>query len=156
LLAAFSICYSFSQKFSVPAIVAYEWCTDYRPDDFSLMGIKGKREIRKITENTIVLTETTYSGRKPIKKHKLVKLDPNRLSWSNTHISGPNRHSQFLYEIVAEGEAGSRLDFRGLQVNYSKTKMTPGVVASLELKAKEEDAKLWKLLAKKMEEQVNP
>jgi len=146
---ASSVTYRFSQRFNVPARDAYEWCTDYDPNDLSLMNEKGQRKIQRITDDTIVLTEVVYQNAKRIRKIKLVKLNPNRLSWYNIQISGPNRYSGFLYEIVPESKRRSKLNFTGFLVVYD-AKLTS---RRLRQKAKAErqyDSNAWKLLAKAM------
>jgi hypothetical protein len=148
-MKSYSIHYSFSQRFDVPAKAAFDWCVDYRADDWERMGKRGTRKIRHINEDTLVLTDT-YSGEEgPVTKKRLVRLNPELLAWTGVHISGPNRHSQFWYRIVEEEKGRSRLDFTGLQVNYGKR---PSDVRIAEM-AKElmvDDSKMWILLAKEM------
>ncbi len=150
----YSIRFSFTQRFSVPAKDAYRWCTDYHPDDWVLMGERGKRKIRKISGDTIILDDVTYPDGKPVVKSKIVRLDPVRLSWTNTHLTGPTKYSQFLYRITPEGNGGSKLEFTGLQVEYSKTKVTAERIASLERKNSEEDSGSWRNLARAMEKEL--
>ena len=100
----FTLRYDFSQQFDVPPRVAFEWCTDYRENDFSLMGMKGKRQVRKVSNDVIILTDIIYANEKSTTKTKLVRLDAKKLFWSNTHLAGPNKHSQFLYQIIPVGE----------------------------------------------------
>jgi hypothetical protein len=49
-----TIRYDFSQQFDVPAEDAFKWCTDYREDDFSLMEMKGQRQIKKVSDDVII------------------------------------------------------------------------------------------------------
>jgi hypothetical protein len=144
----------FNQRFAVSAIEAYKWSTDYRSDDYSLMGLKGKRRIKKISDDTIILTDTVTVNGEVVEKKRLVRLNSLKLSWTNTHLSGPNRYSQFLYGIVAEGEENSRLDFTGLLVIYGKNKPTPEQIALVAREEREQDARIWKLLAKAMEKEI--
>ncbi|MBI3116091.1 MAG: hypothetical protein HYZ12_02005 [Thaumarchaeota archaeon] len=118
------------------------------------MGKRGKRRIRKISDDTIILEDVTYRDGKPVVKSKIVRLDPVRLSWTNTHLTGPTKYSQFLYRITPEGNAGSKLEFTGLQVEYSKTKVTADRIASLERKYREEDSESWRNLARAMEKEL--
>lgn len=150
----FSLRFSFTQKFSVPPEQAYRWCTGYHPDDWALMGKQGRRKIKKISDDTIILNDTTYRDRKAVVKRKIVRLDPARLSWTNTHLTGPTKHSQYLYKITPEGNGGSKLEFIGLQVEYSKTKVTADEIASLERKNTEEDSQTWRNLARAMEKEL--
>ena len=117
---SYSIRYGFSQPFNLPAETAYQWCTDFAPDDWGRMGKEGTRKIKRINEDTLILTDTVIvgegKGRRPVTKQRLVRLNRDRMAWTNTHLTGPNKHSQFWYHIVAEAEDRSRLDFTGLQI----------------------------------------
>ena len=150
----FSFRYSFSQLFSVPADEAYRWCTDYRPDDHALMGVRGKRRIHRVSDDTLILTDKTYQDKTPVVKEKLVRLDPVQHSWTATYLSGPNKYSQFLYKITSRGPNASALEFIGLQVNESKTKVAPEEVAAITRKVRDEDAEVWKLLALALEKEL--
>jgi len=143
----YSIEYGFNQPLAAPANVAFEWCTDYQPHDLAIMKEKGKREIQKITDGTIVLTETTRRKNRVIKKTKLVRLNKSSLSWTNTHIAGPNRHSQFLYRIVAEGRKRSRLYFEGLLILYSRKPLSRQQLRKIARDERQGDATVWRHLA---------
>ena len=148
--------YRFSQRFRVSAERAYQWCTDYDPNDLALMQEKGRRKIKWISKNALILVDTAYVGdgrtKKAVSKTKLVRLNPMEKSWTNTHIAGPVKYSQFLYKIVREGKDRSRLDFRGLQLEPRE--MTREEVAALVRKVREEDSLAWKHLARAMEEEL--
>jgi hypothetical protein len=146
---SYSIHYSFSQRFHVPARAAFDWCVDYRPDDWERMGKRGTRKIRRINEDTLVLTDTYPGQRGPVTKTRLVRLNPQLLAWTNTHIAGPNRHSQFWYQIVEEGKGRSRLDFTGLQVNYGK-RPSATTIAEMAGELRNDDSRMWVLLAREM------
>ena len=148
-----TIRYDFSQQFDVPAEDAFKWCTDYREDDFSLMEMKGQRQIKKVSDDVIILTDIIHSNGKSTIKKKLVRLDAKRFFWSNTHLAGPNKHSQFLYQIIPM-KSKSRLEFTGLQVNYSKTKLSQKEINLIKREAEEEDSAIWKRLAKAMEKDL--
>jgi len=149
-----TIRYDFSQQFDVSAEDAFKWCTDYREDDFSLMGKKGQRQIRKVSDEVvIILTDIIHSNGKSTIKKKLIRLDAKRFFWSNTHLAGPNKHSQFLYQIIPM-KYKSRLEFTGLQVNYSKTNLSQKEINLIKREAEEEDSAIWKRLAKAMEKDL--
>jgi hypothetical protein len=119
------------------------------------MHQKGKREITHLTENTIILTDTFYNEKETIKKDKLIQLYPDRLSWINTHLSGPNKYSQFLYEIKPENEGLSKLNYIGLQMEYKKSiKFDKKEIDALEIDQMNQDAAVWKILAKEMEKEL--
>jgi hypothetical protein len=116
------------------------------------MHENAKREILRITETTLVLTDVYDDKNGSIKKQKLVHLYPNRLTWTSTHLTGPNKYSQFLYEIVPEGKRASRLDFTGLHIEYNnEEKFDKEEIKLLASKLRKEDSAAWKLLAKEME-----
>jgi hypothetical protein len=142
--------YRFIQLFSVPAVTAFGWCVDYEPHDLGLMRLKGERRIRRITEDAIILHETTYSKGRAVRKTKLVRLDPAHLTWSNTHVAGPYRHSQFLYRILPAGRNSSKLDFTGLLLIRSRTKLTPKKLKQIADDERKQDSRSWKNLAKAM------
>ncbi len=150
-MPAASVTYSFSQRFRVSAQEAYRWCTDYEPNDLSLMNENGRREIQRITNDTIILKETVIKDGKKIGKVKLVKLNPTALSWYNIQVSGPNKYSEFLYRILPENKGGSRLTFTGLLVVYSNRRLTSQRTKQIARDEKRYDSKAWKLLARAME-----
>ena len=108
----------------------------------------------QISKDTIILTDTFYKGREHISKRKLVMLNPERFSWTNTHLAGPIKYSQFLYKIVPEGKNSSRLEFTGLQIEYKEKIISQRKVATLASKLKREDSHSWKLLARAMEKDL--
>jgi len=73
------------------------------------------------------------------------------LFWTSTHISGPAKYSQFLYQITAQGVNISSLDFTGLFLDYGNKKISESDIAKLAEKTCKEDASAWVLLAKAME-----
>ena len=144
-----SIRYRFSQRFYVSAQEAYDWCTNYSPQDHALMGDEAaERQITRLAESTLILTDIFQVGKGKVEKQKLVQLYPDRLGWVSTHLTGPNKYSQFIYEISAEGEDTSRLDFTALHLQYEKLDIEGS--KTLADKLKEEDSAAWKLLAAAM------
>ena len=153
--AVYSLRYHFSQIFSIPPLEAYNWCTNYDSNDLTLMHQKGKREITHLTENTIILTDTISNEKETIKKKKLIQLYPERLSWTNTHLSGPNKYSQFLYEIKPENKNSSKLNYIGLQMEYKKPmKLGKKEIEAREIEQMNQDAAVWKIIAKEMEKEL--
>ncbi len=145
---SYSVRYSFSQEFDAPADRAYAWCVDYKPDDWTIMGKNGRREIERLNEDTIILTDTVVGRDGPVTKQRLVRLNRDRLAWTNTHIGGPNLHSQFWYQVVPSGK-GSRLDFTGLQINYGR-RPSDEEVARMAAELARDDSGMWRLLAEEM------
>ena len=146
---SYPIRYRFSQSFGIPAEAAYRWCTDYRSDDWRRMGKKGTRRIERLNEDTLILTDTVIGESGAVTKKRLVRLSEDRLAWTNTHLAGPNKHSQFWYQIVAVGKDRSRLDFIGLQVNYGK-RPSVSKASTMAKELKKGDSEMWVLLSREM------
>jgi len=146
---SFSVHYKFGQHFNFPPKDAYRWCTDYQPEDVELMGEKGSRKIQRINEDTLVLTDYLISQKGKVTKRRLVRLYPERLSWTNTRMSDKGKHSQFLYEIMHD-KGGSKLIFTGSQV-FEEPRPSQKKVASIARTLEREDSATWRRLARAME-----
>ena len=139
--------YKFKQRFAVSAQKAFEWCTNFDPQDHALMGDKGvERHVTLVTKGTIILEDVLPSKAGKVEKQKLVQLYPDQLSWVSTHLTGPNKYSQFLYQISPRGNSASILEFTGLHLDYEGKEDSQ----SLAIRLRKEDAEAWKLLAKAM------
>jgi hypothetical protein len=114
-----------------------------------------ERLITHLTETTIILTDIFHTSKRRVEKQKLVQLYPDRLSWISTHLTGPNKYSQFIYEVSAEGGGASRLDFTALHIEYERENLDSEGVKSLAGRLKEEDSAAWKLLAKAMAKELD-
>lgn len=147
----YTVHYRFSQRFPFPLQDAYDWATDYGKDDIGLMGLQGERKIDRIDKDTLVLNDAFFAHGRTTKKRRLVRIFPELHMLTNTRLSGPNKHSQFLYQFVEEGKNGSRLDFTGARVNRSKARPTPSKIAALAEQYASEDSVLWVNLAEAME-----
>jgi hypothetical protein len=143
--------YHFRQPFSVPAKEAFDWCTDYGPQDHSMMGYSNsKRAVIKVSEGCILLTDTFQTAAGLVEKQKLVQLYPDKLFWVNTHLIGPNRHSQFLYQISPDQKGGSCLHFTALHLEYESEEDAKTLAERL----CQADSAAWKLLAKAMTDEL--
>lgn len=153
-MESYSVHYKFSIHFKFPAQEVYRWCTDFQGGDITLMNEKGRRHVRRINEDTLILTDTVIGEGGETTKKRLVRLYPELLFWTNTRLSADGRHSQFLYQIVPEGEGCSRLEFTGSQVYYSGEKPSAERIASMAEELSKEDSRAWKALAKAMEKDL--
>jgi len=151
----YSVTYGFKQPLKLSAQDAFDWCTDYKPYDVTIMRETGKRRIRKLTHDAILLTETTVTSRTTVRKTKLVRLNRPDLSWTNTHISGPHRHSEFIYKIEPQGRNRSRLKFTGLLLCYSSNVLTREKLRKIARDERHADSKAWHYLAAAMEKDMN-
>ena len=149
-----SVSYKFNQQFSVPAQEAFDWCTDYQPSDIALMGEAGKRKINKVTGDTVILEEQVVQNGKTIKKLKLIKLNRRTLSWHNIQLQGPNKYSEFIYEIVSIGRRRSRLTFTGLLLVYAKKRINQQKLRQIANTERTYDSRAWKRLARAMAEEL--
>jgi hypothetical protein len=151
-----SIHYYFKQRFNFPAQEAYGWCTDFTPEDQKLMQeTNATREVQCISEDVILLIDTFNGENKTITKQKLVCLYPKQLKWASTHLTGPNKHSQFLYEIVPEGNNTCHLEFTALHLDYDAR--AGSSKSEAEARARELmkiDSDTWKVLAVEMEKEL--
>lgn len=143
--------YSFTQKFSVPAEEAFRWAIDYDPDDLALIGVEGRRKVNKLSEDTFILDDARKTEEGWVEKTRLVRIDPERRRFTNTHIGGPTLHSQFWYEFFPEGKGASRLEFTGLLLYPSGKELSPKEVAKMAAAERKGDSQIWKNLAKAME-----
>jgi hypothetical protein len=141
--------YHFTQLFSVSAQEAFDWCTDFGSQDHMLMGDKtAKRKITHSADAIIILKDSFQSLAGTIEKQKLVLLYSDQYTWTSTHLTGPNKHSQFLYQITPQGKDASVLTFTALHLEYDE-KADAKLLAERLCK---EDAYAWKLLAAAMAE----
>lgn len=150
----YSIRYHFSQHFSVPACKAYRWCTNYDSQDHTLMHEDAERQIMQISDATIILIDIFHTNNGRVEKKKLIQLYPDWLSWISTHLSGPNKHSQFIYNITAEGDNASKLDFTALYIEHEKKYLDDKSIRLLSDKLKKEDSAVWKLLSREMKTEL--
>jgi len=150
----YSISYKFNQSLTVPARAAFHWSTDYRPDDIALMGEKGNRRIKKVSKDTVILDEHVAHGHRTVRKVKLVKINPKTLSWHNIQLQGPNKYSEFIYEISPEGKQRSRLTFTGLLIVYAKNSISHNRLKHIANMERKYDSKAWKLLASAMAKEL--
>jgi hypothetical protein len=149
-MAHYTVHYRFSQSFPFSPQDAYAWAADYDPDDFTLMGKDGRRRIQRIDQDTLILDDTVFEDGRTTRKRRLIRLFPELLTLTNTRLSSPNKHSQFIYQFVAEGEGGSRLEFTGAQVNEAERRPTPAKIAALAEEYTRVDSGLWVHLTRAM------
>ena len=149
--------YRFQQRFPVPAARAFRWCIDYRPGDLALEGVGGRRRVRRIADDLVILTDTIFRyGKSSLVKTKLVRIRPSEMSWTSTHLTGPHRLSQFWYRIVSDGPRASHLDFTGFHVERNVSSTGAAARAKLAARLAREDARGWKHYAAAMTADLGP
>jgi hypothetical protein len=113
------------------------------------------REIHHVSDDVILLTDTHTIGGRTVVKQKLVCLYPDRLAWTSTHLTGPNMHSQYIYELVPRNGRQCCLNFTGLYLDYCIKEDTEKKKAErLSRELKKMDSENWKLLANEMEKEL--
>lgn len=155
-MPAVSVRYRFTVRLPAPPAAAYRWATDFRPDDLARMGEVGTRRVDRLAPDALVLTDTTRRGRGKVTKSRLVRLLPEELSWTNTHIGGPFLHSQFLYRLEPSGRGASRLTFTGLQLEHPSRRPTPAAMRARAREVARADAAAWRRLARAMAQELGP
>jgi hypothetical protein len=148
----YSVHFSFSQHFDFPAEEVFDWCTDYAPVDLELMGESGRRKVKRLNEDTFILTDEYGTKDKKVLRTRLstkvVRAYRERLSWTNTRISSDGAYSQFLYQLVPE-DGGSRLEYTGSQIFPGKNP-GPKKLAAIAKRLSAEDSRSWRNLARAM------
>ncbi|HTS33846.1 MAG TPA: hypothetical protein VMI55_07940 [Thermoplasmata archaeon] len=139
-----SLRYTFRQPFRAPAKAAYEWCTDFGPSDGGFFEPKWRRVVQRLSDDALILRDTTYPAGKRRVIERLVRLNPTDLAWTNTHISGPFRHSQYWYRIVADGPRRSHLEFLGMRLLRTPKALRSSEVARLAEEERRVDSRLWR------------
>jgi hypothetical protein len=142
--------YEFSVRLPASRERAFRWATNYRSTDLDLMGEPGCRTVEKLAKDLFLLTDVFDAPRGHVTKSKLVHLLPGRLAWTSTHVAGPARYSQFLYELLPGGRNGCRLHFTGLQVDRVSRKATPRGAVRRAKELAREDSRAWRRLADAM------
>jgi hypothetical protein len=138
-----SVRYHFIQRFVVSAQEAFDWCTDFNSQDNMLMGDKMvERQITHLADGVLILKDSFNGVTGKIEKLKLVHLYPDQCRWTSTHLTGPNKYSQFLYKITSQSKNASFLTFKALHLEYNQ-KEDAKLLAERLCK---EDAYAWKLL----------
>lgn len=141
----YSLRYRFRQPLRAPARAAYAWCTDFEPGDGKLFPVKWRRSVRRLSDDVLVLTDTTYPEGRLRRIHRLILLNPSEMAWTNTHLDGPFRHSQYSYRIVSNGARSCHLEFRGLRLVTSPRELSAPEIARLTDLERRSDADLWRL-----------
>jgi hypothetical protein len=143
-MAIVSLRYRFRQSFRVPARAAFGWCTDFGPSDGRLLSTRTVRSVRRLTDDALVLTDTTRPRGRRLRIQRLVRIDPAHLAWTNTHLDGPYRHSQYWYRIVPDGPDRSHLEFDGLRLETSTRPASAKVRAREAERNRRLDARTWR------------
>jgi hypothetical protein len=111
------------------------------------------RDIKQITKTALLLKEQFNNEKEVVIKEKLVQLYPERLMWVSTHLCGPNKYSQFIYEVVAETGSSSRLDFTAKHIEHQTVSQKQ--ILALKENLRKYDSEVWKRLARAIQQELN-
>ena len=112
--------------------------------------------MKALSDDVVILTDLFHvRGKGRVTKEKLVRIYGERLFWTSTHLTGPNRHSQFLYQIAQEGKDMSRLDFTGSQVFHEEKEPSAQKIRSMARTLTKDDSLAWRRLARAMEKDLS-
>jgi hypothetical protein len=139
-----SLRYRFRQPLTASAADAYAWCTDFGPADGPLFSARTRRSVRWISEDALVMTDTTFPNRRPLRIRRLVRLNPEERAWTNTHLDGPYQGSQYWYRVVADGPSRSHLEFQGLRLEASRRRLSRPEAARRSEACRRDDSGEWK------------
>ena len=139
-----SLRYHFAQRFRAPAAAAFAWCTDYRPEDGTYFPERHLRSVRWFGDDTVILTDTTFPKGAPLRIHRLVRINRERLAWTNTHLDGPYMHSQYWYRVVPRGPNASVLEFTGHRLLWSVRRTSASVIRRLTEAERKSDSTTWR------------
>lgn len=143
-MPVYTLEYAFRQRLAAPARAAYAWCTDFEPSDGALFFERWERSVRRVSEGTVILTDVTYPQGRLRRIHRLVRLYPLEMAWTNTHLDGPFRHSQYRYRIVADGSRRCHLEFQGSRLVTTKKTLSKAAVRRLAAGELRADSGLWR------------
>ena len=139
-----SMQYEFRQPLRASANMAYDWCTDFGPDDGKLFSERTQRSVRRWGEDTLIMTDTTYPAGRTRRIRRLVRLAPSKRAWTNTHLDGPFQHSQYWYRILADGPHRSHLEFCGLRLESSSRPLSARETAQRTERRRRSDSEEWR------------
>ena len=139
-----SLRYQFRQPFHVPADLAFQWCTDFGPSDGKLFAQPTRRTVRWLNKDALVMTDVTHpeGGTRTIRR--LVRIDRHGRAWTNTHLDGPFRHSQYWYRVVTDGPRRSHLEFVGLRLVRTARRLSNSEVARRAEEERRSDSGEWR------------
>lgn len=96
-----------TKDFDVPLKYAYEWCTDFREDDPSILGSPYPRHIVSRRGNVFVWIHHYLGDGKEKEAVRIVTLRPPD-AWHNEALND-EKESSFDYKVKALGNKKSRL-----------------------------------------------
>ena len=143
-MVSISLRYHFRQPLRASAREAYAWCTDFGPGDAEIFADRRTRSVRRIAPDALIMTEVTYPAGRRVRIRRLIRLFPEERAWTNTHLDGPFRNSQFWYRVVPDGPGRSHLEFHGLRLETRARPLPPSETVRLSEANRRSDAATWR------------
>lgn len=143
-MAVSALRYHFRQPLRASAADAFAWCTDFGPADGPLFSHRTERAVARLADDTFVLTDTTYPDGQRRRISRLVRVHPGELAWTNTHLDGPFRYSQYWYRIVRDGPRRCHLDFYGSRIVTTPRALSAADRARRAEEERRNDAREWR------------
>ena len=113
--------YHFSQRFAVSAQKAFDWCINFDPKDYVLMGDENaERQIIQIALRHIYPRRHFPFKRRNRRDAKACTSLSTEILWTSIHLTGPTKYSQFLYKITVKGKDASELNFTAAHIEYDE------------------------------------
>jgi hypothetical protein len=142
--APVSLRFHFRQKLRAPADAAFAWCTDFGSEDGTLFPERHERTARWFGPDTAILMDTTYPRGRPLRIQRLVRINPEQRAWTNTHLDGPYRHSQYWYRILPRGPRASLLEFTGHRLVWPTRRPSAAAIRRLTDAERRSDSGVWR------------
>lgn len=156
-MVTISLRYRFRQSLLASAEQAYAWCTDFRPTDAEIFADRRTRSVRWIAPDALIMSDVTHPEGRRVRIRRLVRLFPEERAWTNTHLDGPFRNSQFWYRIVPDGRRRSHLEFHGLKLETHARAPGASEILRLSEANRRSDAATWRRrLAPALARDLNP
>jgi len=118
------------------------------------MGLKGHRKSTRVSHDTLILDDTIFSGGKAVRKKKLIRTDPDRMTYYNFHLTGPTKPLVVLLPDSARRRRGVRLDYTAYEVTYPKKAPTKIQLAGMAAAEAVNWRREWGNLARAMEKEL--
>ncbi len=143
-----SIRYRFRQSLPASLEEAYRWCTDFRDDDSRYFPPGLRRRVKWLAPDTLTQEDRRKDGRRTVRKLRLIRLLPEQRSWSNTHLEGPNRFSQFFYRLRPKGPRRCVLEFTALHLERTARSLTDAERRRRARELARQDRAVWRRFAR--------
>ncbi|MGA2783391.1 MAG: hypothetical protein ABSF09_01645 [Candidatus Bathyarchaeia archaeon] len=124
------VSYRFSKAINAPLRFVYDWCTDYREDDFKIIGVKARRLILEKTKSRAVFINQPKGTNIGTAINIVTFHPPN--GWNLNSIRA-ERDTRGHYRLRKFGPGGTKLDILfKLEWKMAPTSTKTGLVRHLD------------------------